>query len=549
MVAQRGIESPPMSGPSLSPRGPRGSDVLPDRFATAAAFVLVAGACLVFLVGVPEAGPASTGSALGGPGRGVVSVMYDDGFYYLQIARNLASGRGPSFDGRHPTSGYHPLWLLALLPLAAAGGHAALLGSFLLQAGLAGAAAALAYRAARALGARPLAATLAPLALEQHLATYWMHLSGLEYSLQLALLCVLGLGAARASRPTPGSSATGALLCLARLDNALLVALVAAWSARRDGFRAALRTVLPAALAIGAYLACNLWLFGHALPISAQVKREWSAELLARDPVAAAHGLLAAKLANLAWPLAHMPDAYLLLPALGLAAALALLLGARLGTAGAETLQPFAAFAWLQLLAYGWLYHGGFSFQPWYFLVQPWLGALAVAVLAQRALEVSRLGRLGAAAASLGPPAVAGALLALTAQHVGLKRERQVRFLRQDPLYAAAAWVRDETPPGAVIGSWNAGLVAVISGRTVVNLDGLVNSWSYLETGRRDPCRYWREERVGFLVDAFDPASRAGGPAAGPCAAALRLVWTGPAYPGSGRRAMAFETPWSAEPR
>lgn len=41
----------------------------------------------------------------------------DDAFYYFKIAQNIAAGRGSTFDGLHPTNGYHPLWMGLLIPL------------------------------------------------------------------------------------------------------------------------------------------------------------------------------------------------------------------------------------------------------------------------------------------------------------------------------------------------------------------------------------------------------------------------------------------------
>jgi hypothetical protein len=38
-------------------------------------------------------------------------------FYYFQIARNVAHGLGPTFDGIHRTNGFHPLWLAILTPV------------------------------------------------------------------------------------------------------------------------------------------------------------------------------------------------------------------------------------------------------------------------------------------------------------------------------------------------------------------------------------------------------------------------------------------------
>jgi hypothetical protein len=43
-----------------------------------------------------------------------VAMLYDDFFYYLKIAENLANGQGSTFNGVVQTNGYHPLWLLIL---------------------------------------------------------------------------------------------------------------------------------------------------------------------------------------------------------------------------------------------------------------------------------------------------------------------------------------------------------------------------------------------------------------------------------------------------
>ena len=48
----------------------------------------------------------------------LVRVVPDDAYYYFKVARNAVAGQGATFDGIHPTNGYHPLWMGALLPLA-----------------------------------------------------------------------------------------------------------------------------------------------------------------------------------------------------------------------------------------------------------------------------------------------------------------------------------------------------------------------------------------------------------------------------------------------
>lgn len=45
------------------------------------------------------------------------SLVADDAYYYFTIARNMAEGLGPTFDGSAITNGFHPLWQLLLVPV------------------------------------------------------------------------------------------------------------------------------------------------------------------------------------------------------------------------------------------------------------------------------------------------------------------------------------------------------------------------------------------------------------------------------------------------
>jgi hypothetical protein len=51
------------------------------------------------------------------PKPGSLVTFADDAYYYLQISRNIALGNGSTFDGIGKTNGYHPLWLLILIPV------------------------------------------------------------------------------------------------------------------------------------------------------------------------------------------------------------------------------------------------------------------------------------------------------------------------------------------------------------------------------------------------------------------------------------------------
>lgn len=50
-------------------------------------------------------------------------IICDDAYFYFEIARNTALGMGSTFDGLHPTNGYHPLFMWLLVPVFKAFPH------------------------------------------------------------------------------------------------------------------------------------------------------------------------------------------------------------------------------------------------------------------------------------------------------------------------------------------------------------------------------------------------------------------------------------------
>jgi len=80
-------------------------------FARGVLFALLFVAATVFLARLLPAVLDGTDS--------VRSFVVDDGFYYLKIAENIAGGNGSTFDGESLTNGYQPLWMMAILPVAA----------------------------------------------------------------------------------------------------------------------------------------------------------------------------------------------------------------------------------------------------------------------------------------------------------------------------------------------------------------------------------------------------------------------------------------------
>jgi hypothetical protein len=45
--------------------------------------------------------------------------LRDDAYYYFKVAQNIAEGNGSTLDSINPTNGYHPLWLVANIPIFA----------------------------------------------------------------------------------------------------------------------------------------------------------------------------------------------------------------------------------------------------------------------------------------------------------------------------------------------------------------------------------------------------------------------------------------------
>jgi hypothetical protein len=459
-----------------------------------------------------------------------VPLTHEDGFYYFSIARNLAAGNGSTFDGLHPTNGYHPLWLLVLAALhrLAPAGRALVWGT-ILQAALLAAAASivfLAVRRAAATGPAVLAA-LVFVGLTERMA-----LSGLELMLHATLVAACAWAWLAVGTGTAGRAfAVGGLLALgvlARLDVMLLAVALAAWVGPGPGRRArVLALVGPPALALAACVLWNQVAFGHPLPVSAAAKRLWSHALVLRDPAYAAGGWAWAKVMNALFVARHLGSTWVFGLALGTVGALVVSF-TPVGRA-TRALRPFAAAGTAQLGAYVLLHHGELTYARWYYVLPPLMAAVTAADVV--AWAAGRAGRLRTAI-----PALACMLVALGTA-VGLARWGREESPRL-PLIEAAFWARTELPPDARIGSWNAGALGYLSGRTVVNLDGLVNSWTFLESEQYDLCAYWERNGITHVIDAFSEDGPGGTPVVVPvvlpaaqayarCAGRLRRVWEG----------------------
>lgn len=484
----------------------------PDRVRRFVAVVLACVPPLVVLV-----------DALLTPGEWRLDLLNDDAHYYLGIARSLAAGEGSSFTGLTTTNGYHPLWLLCLVPLAALVRRPdhLVLAVLALQGVLWMGSVREALRIGRLVGCWPCAA--AGLAAYSVLAaiTGRLAFAGMESGLVLLLLLVAIRMIVTADRRVVAHLRLGvvlALVALARLDAVMVAVPLGAlvlWSTwRRETGRARARAALalagPGVALLGLYTVVSHVVFGTWMPVSGRAKG-LGAPFLNLQPVrsflevGAAFGRplwfgvvsLALAAAALAWRPWRVAGAV-----------------GRLATCVPAVLAGQAA-----LLAY--LVVGtSYDAWPWYQYMIPVYAFCAVVLLWRRLVE-----RHGAGVARLGAVVLALATVAVQAAAI---------FRPEAPGYPgsiqAARFVRDSLPPDAVIAIGDrAGMFGVLGERRILHLEGLVADVAYLGelADGRAPDRLTAEgvdhyarygppgERVvvgGRACERFEEPGQSGGP-------------------------------------
>ncbi|HVU05131.1 MAG TPA: hypothetical protein VHE30_25450 [Polyangiaceae bacterium] len=276
----------------------------------------------------------------GRPERRMFSLLAADTFYYLTVARHVVVDGIVSFDGEHPTNGFHPLWqaitvVVAFLVHAFRANEAWIPGlSVVLGLALVGAASWFSCLACKlAVGFLPEVVLLLPLGASTVLqdaalysgwrtlgrasTTLWGAVNGMESAAVLAAFAVCAWAHFRAPRTRAGALGFGvalAALTFARLDHVFFAlflggSLLAGPTAERR-FAAIALAVLSGL--VGVYLALNRFYCGMFLPISGEIKSTF-------PHVATTNGSLLASLVlsprRVPWTHAHR-GLQMLLPAL-----------------------------------------------------------------------------------------------------------------------------------------------------------------------------------------------------------------------------------------
>ena len=475
-------------------------------------------------------------------------VNVDDSFYYFQIAWNMAQGKFSTFDGGiTQTNGYHPLWLLLITPFYwFFDKETALFGIKAFEITLIAGGVAL-VAAAAYLARLPWLLLFAVLPALYSLRTIYL---GTEAAAALLLLGLLFLGVVLFIR-NPGRwkwplAALLFALPWARLEYIAVSLAVAAvlllieWSRPGGGTAterphltgrgvllrrlAGLYAVVPllgAAAGLLVYFAYNLLVFGTYAPVSGQVKQAWSQQEWGYEGGYSLVGNFReiTQIPIFDWELlvALEVGAYLLL-VWWLARRS---IKGRNGDGGGDNAYGGES-GWLLLaflvgafgLAAGHLgkfaqtvltTHPLHSSYDWYFIPAYLMMALIIPLRVYVAIYLIRRlagGRWPRAARVLSVAAALAGLgwLAATTdfgepfEFVDWRSETTAAHTNWGPwelgALAGTLLLNRALPDGSVIGSWDAGTLGYFSRFPVVNLDGLVNSYDYLQTARSDLSRY-----------------------------------------------------------
>lgn len=433
--------------------------------------------------------------------RTIVNVQFDDAYYYLEIAKNIADGNGATFDGLHKTNGFHPLWLLVLTGLASFPGL-----------GLVGLArATVVLQAFLLLGSLVLIKNILKGLLHPFLVAavllvvlyprfFHIFTVGMESGLLIFLLLLTFYLMPKLFRGISTGSwllnslvlgALSAAIVLARLDAfvfpaAVLVALViygavdrvAFWRAFSGAILAGLVTVL----ALSPFLIWNYHNFGTFATVSSMMKVKWDLSKLGF---------------NLRYLTLNTAEYYA-----GVLAALVtaiILRGKKYVTE--EQRKRFGYPLLVFVIPATAILVFFLVFVKWALFAYAFASTLSVIILGVACLFVLIYNAIrpnGGRRKFAFVVFVLACVLAVGLQAFSLSRVNRSAMMR---IYDAALWARESTPEDAVFAMKDCGAFGYYSDRTTINLDGMVNDFEYQEYLRRGELEeYMVENGVDYFV-------------------------------------------------
>jgi hypothetical protein len=457
-------------------------------------------------------------------------LLQDDSFYYLQIAKNIATGHGSTFDRINPTNGYHPLWTLLLVPVFVAvpnDTELALHLALTLQALLIAAAMVLLFRLLRNHLDRKAAFLPFLLWINPRFFLFW--LNGMPSILYTVLhLCILLLVLSRCPlnkcELRPGwDYMLGVLLglsFLSRLDAVFLILAVIVsilFSTAFPGqeglsWKGALRRLIRMGIPIGLislpYLAYNWMKFDHLVPISGSIK------IIPFD--FGSLGFYRDALLRAFWPLLFggtlLSKVFREISITSLLACSVVVVGLLWFLIRTGWLRYVERLRWLKGMGFyflftlfHYLYNAIFIpksiIYSWYWVPE----VLSVLILAAALFSITEqwLVKQGRHLGTLFTITAYGFCLFLCVAVLAM-RWNHPRHLFLNEIHKQAVWMRENLPEDAIVAAWDAGALGYFSELRVINIDGLVNNFefkAYKEQGRLK--EYLDEKGCQYIAQFF----------------------------------------------
>lgn len=440
----------------------------------------------------------------------VGQVLPDDAFYYFQIARHITEGAGSTFDGINPTNGYHPLWLLTLLPLFqvfSVGGvadTAPLYAALGLSVGINTLTALCILRIVTRITKNALVRAFSLAVWFLNPFVWFETLNGLETSLALFFFALFILTALRASERGSGyllPGFIGGLMVLARLDMVFYMVAFFVWLLFRHGFKKGIRYALPAGLLTAAvvmpWFVWNYSVFQMIGTSASNANPLVNHTLIVQDNGASLFQSVKAVFYSLVYyakdVLARTGAPWLVFVLLGAASVLVTTGKAVLPKARKHIPLLLFLFIGFMLL---FIANAGIRFtgRSWYF------------VSANLFLVFGAAWTLSALSLEKRKEYLVLSVLALCTISTfflgwyGLLRNQN---LNQVGTYEMAVWMNENLPAGTPVGVFNAGVQAYFSDVRVINLDGLVNNSAYEAMREKKLWTYIHTEDIEYISD-FD---------------------------------------------
>ena len=440
--------------------------------------------------------------------------LADDAFYYLQIAQNIAQGKGATFDGQIFTNGFHPLYMaICVLMKLIFPGQLTVLPVMIFFAFVGAINTLLLYLLARKI-AGDAAGIAAACFWTLHPFPQFIEMMGVEAPLAVGAMLVaalwwLGIKNGRIDHKA-GWVVMGVLvgLCfLARTDSIFFILILAAemlWVYRKqwgDRFFNFLAASLAALATVAPWLIWNLVRFGRISQDSGRslyaFSRQYNEQMgislgdvLGRQLQVAFHDHLVR--------FAGFPQSKHGMIALAIAAVIGLWalffvrddrIGIRKG-AGAFVLAGLAIWVFYNFVFW--------TSKYWYFLAFLAAAALVFARLVAKVAEKQPRYRwlvVALVVCILGNFWFQGASII---EWVGLHPWQRAYLQIAQSLEEGEI---EGVEPGAVLGAWNAGIYGAYSNHRVVNLDGVVNPNIYDAVRKREFLKYVQEAGVEHIID------------------------------------------------